>query len=289
MSPDLHHLSGAYAVDALDEGERAAFEQHLAGCPDCRAEVAELAAAAHSLTSVVEAAPPPELRAAVLSRISTVRPLPPLGGDDGVPSAGGAPAADRGVPASAEGGAEGVTYAGLDEDAVPPRAEAEGHEPHEVPGRSARVVPLRRRASTWFAAAAAAVLLAVGGLVWSPWSDPVDTSPLAQVQTADDAMRVSSTKGDVTAEVTYSRRLGRAAFTVDGLPPAPEGQTYQLWYVGTDEVPRSAGLLTPAADGTGRLLLQGDANSAAAVGMTLEPAGGSERPTTDPMVVLALA
>lgn len=289
MSPDLHHLSGAYAVDALDEGERAAFEQHLAGCPDCRAEVAELAAAAGSLASAVEAAPPPELRAAVLSRISTVRPLPPLGGDDGVRVAGGAPAADRGVPASAKGGTEGVPDGGPDEgrEAKPP--EGDRHERHEDSGRSARVVPLRRRASTWFAAAAAAVLLAVGGLVWSPWSDPVETSPLAQVQSADDAMRVSSTKGDVTAEVTYSRRLGRAAFTVDGLPPAPEGKTYQLWYVGTDEVPRSAGLLTPGADGTGQLLLQGDVNSVAAVGMTLEPAGGSERPTTDPVVVLALA
>ena len=29
MSPDLHHLSGAYAVDALDDDERARFEQHL--------------------------------------------------------------------------------------------------------------------------------------------------------------------------------------------------------------------------------------------------------------------
>ena len=56
MSPDLHHLSGAYAVDALDEHERTSFETHLAVCPDCRAEVAELTAAAHSLTALGEAA-----------------------------------------------------------------------------------------------------------------------------------------------------------------------------------------------------------------------------------------
>ena len=37
MSPDLHHLSGAYAVDALDEAERSAFERHLAVCAACRA------------------------------------------------------------------------------------------------------------------------------------------------------------------------------------------------------------------------------------------------------------
>ena len=40
---DLHKLTGAYAVDALDDIERARFEQHLAACEDCRAEVVELA------------------------------------------------------------------------------------------------------------------------------------------------------------------------------------------------------------------------------------------------------
>ena len=46
MNADLHHLSGAYAVDALDGAERAAFESHLLGCADCRAEVAEPLASA---------------------------------------------------------------------------------------------------------------------------------------------------------------------------------------------------------------------------------------------------
>ena len=36
---DIHALSGAYAVDALDDDEREQFEQHLAVCPECRAEV----------------------------------------------------------------------------------------------------------------------------------------------------------------------------------------------------------------------------------------------------------
>ena len=81
-------------------------------------------------------------------------------------------------------------------------------------------------------------------------------------------------------------RTARGA--VAGLPPAPGGRTYQLWYVGSDEVARSAGLLTADREGRGELLLDGDATTAAAVGMTLEPAGGSPRPTTDPIVVLAL-
>ena len=105
---------------------------------------------------------------------------------------------------------------------------------------------------------------------------------------AEDAVRVSRTQGSLTADLAYSRELGQAAISVAGLPPAPEGKDYQLWYVGTDEIARSAGLLTAGSDGRGELLLEGDASAAAAVGMTLEPAGGSQQPTTEPIVVLSL-
>ncbi|MBU2075761.1 MAG: zf-HC2 domain-containing protein, partial [Actinobacteria bacterium] len=39
---DVHALSGAYAVDALDDIERAQFERHLVECAECRAEVDSL-------------------------------------------------------------------------------------------------------------------------------------------------------------------------------------------------------------------------------------------------------
>lgn len=74
---EIHALSGAYAVDALDDHERELFEQHLADCADCRAEVDSLREAAATLTSAEPVAPPPSLRAAVLAGIGTVRPLPP--------------------------------------------------------------------------------------------------------------------------------------------------------------------------------------------------------------------
>lgn len=75
---EIHALSGAYAVDALDEHERAQFERHLAECAECRAEVDSLRDAASSLAETTEVAPPAHLRADVLSAIKTVRPLPPL-------------------------------------------------------------------------------------------------------------------------------------------------------------------------------------------------------------------
>ena len=81
-------------------------------------------------------------------------------------------------------------------------------------------------------------MIAVGGLVWSPWSNDAGTlSPVDQVVAAADAVRVTSSKGELNAEVAYSRELGRAAITVAGLPPAPEGKTYQLWFVGSDGDP----------------------------------------------------
>ena len=55
---DIHALPGAYAVDALDDIERAQFEQHLAECAECRAEVAASARPAALLaeTTVDDAA-----------------------------------------------------------------------------------------------------------------------------------------------------------------------------------------------------------------------------------------
>ena len=75
---DIHALVGAYAVDALDDVERAAFERHLAECADCRAEVDGLREAASVIGSSVAQEPPRSLRDRVLAEAATVRPLPPL-------------------------------------------------------------------------------------------------------------------------------------------------------------------------------------------------------------------
>lgn len=78
MSIDIHALSGAYAVDALDSAERAEFERHLAECPSCQHEVDSLREAAGELAGAVALAPPEGLRVAVLQGITEVRPLPPV-------------------------------------------------------------------------------------------------------------------------------------------------------------------------------------------------------------------
>ena len=76
---DIHALSGAYAVDALDDAERAQFEDHLAECPACRSEVDSLQEAAALLAETTVTTPSAELRDRVLADIAGVRPLPPPG------------------------------------------------------------------------------------------------------------------------------------------------------------------------------------------------------------------
>jgi anti-sigma-K factor RskA len=78
MTSDIHALSGAYAVDALDDVERAQFERHLAECAACRAEVESLAETAARLAETTTTTPSAELRDRVLAGISNVRPLPPV-------------------------------------------------------------------------------------------------------------------------------------------------------------------------------------------------------------------
>jgi len=68
---DIHALAGAYALDAVDDLERAAFDRHLRDCTSCAEEVAELRETAAWLTHTVAEAPPPRLREAVLAGIAS--------------------------------------------------------------------------------------------------------------------------------------------------------------------------------------------------------------------------
>jgi anti-sigma factor RsiW len=78
---DVHELRAAYALDALDERDAAAFEEHLSRCADCRRDLAALQDAAAALAHGADATEePPELRDRILARARAerpnVRPLP---------------------------------------------------------------------------------------------------------------------------------------------------------------------------------------------------------------------
>lgn len=272
MSVDTHGLSGAYAVDALTDHERAAFEDHLLVCSECREEALGLRAAAVELTYVSEVAPPGSLKVAVLHRISTVRPLPPV-----------LDVVDRGTVDSAEPAAARPVVGG-------PAGAGEGERTPVTPLEQHR---RRRGPVSWLVAAAAAAILAVAAVGgWHPWDrggSHVQVSAAEQVLRAKDAERVVKRLPDgATATVVRSKDLGKAVIMTHNLPPVPAGKAYELWL----QTPRGdmvpAGMMPRDRAPSQPVLLKGNAASAIGVGITVEPATGSDSPTTPPVAVLKL-
>ncbi|HZT94129.1 MAG TPA: anti-sigma factor [Gaiellaceae bacterium] len=71
---DLHDLTAAYALDALDPEEAEAYERHLSQCEECREQLAELNGRAASLAfGTVAPAPPARLRASILDAAAAER------------------------------------------------------------------------------------------------------------------------------------------------------------------------------------------------------------------------
>ena len=67
--PDTHALIGAYALDALDDGEREAFERHAASCEQCREEADGLRRTVLRLADTAAVTPPERLRGQVLAQV----------------------------------------------------------------------------------------------------------------------------------------------------------------------------------------------------------------------------
>jgi anti-sigma-K factor RskA len=234
---DIHALSGAYALDALDEVERAQFARHLASCPECQAEVRSFSETASHLAEIESETPPADLRAKVLADIGKVRPFPPATS-----------------PADSAG--------------------------------AAQVVTLRRRAlPTLVAAAVALILLATGAAVWHPWTS--DRATLAdQIVNAPDAVRIiEPVPGGGKLTIVRSASLKRAVMIGDHVPEPEPGTTYQLWLQQPGQGMVSAGLMP---DSTQPTVLTGDAATAKAAAITVEPETGSAHPTSDPIAVFPL-
>ena len=152
--------------------------------------------------------------------------------------------------------------------------------------------PRRRRlvpALAATAAIAAVVALAVG--LWaSDLSSRLDESRAALERERANAAVLADPEARSVSLQTGTGRLvvgggGRAVLVVDGLDPAPAGRTYELWIMpdGNVEQAEPAGLF-PGRDGAEILGVEGAVSAGDVVGVTLEPAGGVEAPTTQPVV-----
>ena len=75
----------------------------------------------------------------------------------------------------------------------------------------------------------------------------------------------------------------RAVLVAENMPPVPEGKTYQIWVIKGD-TPQPSGLFEPRGESVAAVV-ENPVEGADAVAVTIEPEGGSKKPTTDPMLV----
>ncbi len=147
------------------------------------------------------------------------------------------------------------------------------------------VVPFRPRRLTTYAlgglaAAAAAVAVAVG--LWaSSVSDQLDRErSVVEILADPQARSLSMEGGDGRVVVTDS---GEAALVVSGIAAAPTGKTYEIWVLdGERALP--AGLFE-GREGRNVVRLTRPVPAGGRVAVTLEPDGGVDQPTSEPLMV----
>jgi anti-sigma-K factor RskA len=262
-----------YALGALDDHERASFEQHLATCAQCAAEVRELQEVAGLLAvAATPVAPPPGLRDRILAGTRAVTPI------SAASSRAQAPAGPK-----------------EDSDARVP-----------ISG----TVQVRRSLVPWLAAAAA-VIAAVGlSMRYRSERDSARIGfeqRLASMKATLDstgaalanrdsvianlvgpdvqAVSVSGTAPHASAKYFLDKRASRIVFVANALPPARAGRIYQLWGIEAGRSPVSLGTFNTDSSGHALASVSVPAGLRIAVtAVTDEPAGGSVQPTTTPFL-----
>ena len=115
------------------------------------------------------------------------------------------------------------------------------------------------------------------------------SSDFTTISAASDSQRASETiDGGGKATLVWSNKLGRSAVVLDGMSAPADGKTYELWYI-SGSIATPAGTFTPSGSSKEVQILKGKMSAGDTVGITVEPAGGSKKPTTKPVVAIATA
>ena len=257
-------LAELYALDAVTDAERTAIDQYISSAPEAeRGSFQERVRQARETLAeafTAEDEPPSDLFARIVAQL---------------PGQGSEPAA-----AHATGGAPAATL-------HQPAPLTEGD---ELAAARQRRDERRRPAGTrrWLAGVAAAAVIALGGVgVGAYIADQND--PLNQVVRADDVREASvPVSAGGTATVLISSSKDAVVVRMNGVPAPPAGKVYQMWLIPKDgSAPLSQGLMDEAA--LSKPAVVKGISSAAALGITVEPAGGSAHPTTPTVAAAALS
>jgi hypothetical protein len=253
---EANDLAGLYVLDALLPDERAAVDDHLASCPLAHPDFAELGSVVPALASSAE----------------------PVG----------APAALK---------------RRVREAYVADRRQLDGSASPSLPVAPAvRRAPARQPVSGWlgWAVAAAAVLVLAVVSVWAVGVRSAADRANERASQLNQAIAAMTQQGSQVALLHGSGQAaavgGFVAIPPDGsgwmvmtdVPAAPSGTTYQAWYI-ANGTPVSAGLMS--ADKDGRVIASGirPVPGTSVVAVTIEPAGGSQQPTSAPIIVGTLS
>ncbi|UPG68483.1 anti-sigma factor [Gordonia hongkongensis] len=283
LDPDaaeLLEMAPLVALDALSADELRDVQARVAAAPqdlqtlfDKQVRATREALAAMSKTTATP--PPPTLRDRILS----------------------AARADAGLdaPEVAGPGAEAPTGPG---SPPPQQQSAPAATDPSVP---APVTPtlesddrrrLPRRWTYLAAAAVAAVAIGAAGWVMGESSSPEPevrplASPAEQVFSAEDLRSTGGpvATGNVTVYLAKSADTG--VLVMDSVPPPQPGTVYQMWLIGPGGA-RSAGTMTDQEVEPVTTAVLSGINDASTLAFTVEPPGGSDRPTTTPVAQLSL-
>ncbi|MDQ4501536.1 anti-sigma factor domain-containing protein [Sinomonas sp. ASV322] len=309
MSNQLHLLTGAYALNALDGDERRRVESLPFGHTTAQEarELSETAALLAAGTTPV--APSSELKARLMAQIA-VTPQADVAPSSS-PVQGSRPVGEhpQEVTPGGEATVQGSPSVGEHPQEVTPGGEATvrgsrpvGEHPQNV--TFGRFGEGRRRpfpvSSRWLAAAAAALLVAAGGA--GLWGLRVQqqrdealrdlaavqgsrSAVINQILSASDVkVQETSVPGGGTVLVAHSRDASLAGVITIGMPPTAEGKAYELWLIDAGGGAKPVGLVA-SGDGSTWNELAGGVGSAAYLGVTVEPAGGSPQPSTKPLLL----
>jgi len=263
---DLHTLTGAYVLDALDPGsELTRFDRHLDRCQSCASEVRGFREVATAMAFAATTEPPAEMRDRVLAAVARTRQLPPEVRTHARPrrTRSAAPWIPWLSGAIATAAIAVAVFFGF----------AQAHTSSEL-----------NQARAQNQALAAAQARVEAALSQAKEHDQA----LAEILGAPHVTLLSqrTTKGGV-AVVVLDAATRKLVVATSGLPALPAGEVYQLWLIGPVRIV-SAGLLPTAQAGVTTPVVATGIVKGDRLGLTVEPAPGTKQPTTTPILALPL-
>ncbi|SDP49494.1 Anti-sigma-K factor RskA [Actinopolyspora xinjiangensis] len=166
-------------------------------------------------------------------------------------------------------------------------------------GRRGRRGGRRNRRPSWgtrltAAAAIVGIVLAAGfgALAWRTQQQLERAradrdAAIEQLMRAPDAKMATTSSRGMEAVTVMSRRMDKVMFLGSGMAPAPPRRGYQLWFLG-EYGAKSAGMLRQDPSGNMSAMVTEVPPRTRAMGITVEPAGGSEQPTTEPLIRMGM-